>query len=66
MLYCVSIFIKIVEPKMEKKKLNDIYLDDKITKEAYDDKYSEISNGKITGLMFFWNRWLLSLLCSKL
>lgn len=32
---------------MEKKKLTDIYLDDKITKEAYDDKYSEISNGKI-------------------
>ena len=53
MLYCVSIFIKIVESKMERKKLTDIYLDDKITKEAYDDKYSEISNGKITGLMFF-------------
>lgn len=32
---------------MEKKKLTDIYLDDKITKEAYDDKYSEISKGKI-------------------
>ena len=32
---------------MEKKKLTDIYLDDKITKEAYDDKYSEISNGKL-------------------
>ena len=49
MLYCVSIFIKLVESK----KLTDIYLDDKITKEAYDDKYSEISNGKITGLMVF-------------
>lgn len=32
---------------MEKKKLTDIYLDDKITKESYDDKYSEISNGKL-------------------
>ena len=27
-----------------RKKLTDMYLDDKIPKEAYDDKYSEISN----------------------
>lgn len=32
---------------MDKKKLTDIYLDDKITKEAYDDKYSVISNRKL-------------------
>lgn len=28
----------------KRKKLTDMYLDDKISKEAYDDKYSEISN----------------------
>ena len=28
----------------KRKKLTDIYLDDKISKEAYDDKYSEIGN----------------------
>ena len=28
----------------KRKKLTDMYLDDKIPKEAYDDKYSEISN----------------------
>ena len=27
----------------KRKKLTDMYLDDKITKEAYDDKYSELS-----------------------
>ena len=27
----------------KRKKLTDIYLDDKLTKEAYDDKYSELS-----------------------
>lgn len=30
-------------PSLEKK-LTDMYLDDKISKEAYDDKYSEIGN----------------------
>lgn len=29
---------------MKRKKLTDMYLDDKICKEAYDDKYSEIGN----------------------
>ena len=29
---------------MKRKKLTDMYLDDKISKEAYDDKYSEIGN----------------------
>ena len=28
----------------KKKKLTDMYLDDKISKEAYDDKYSELGN----------------------
>ena len=28
----------------KRKKLTDMYLDDKISKEAYDDKYSEIGN----------------------
>lgn len=27
----------------KRKKLTDMYLDDKLTKEAYDDKYSELS-----------------------
>ena len=27
----------------KRKKLTDIYLDDKLTKEAYDDKYRELS-----------------------
>ena len=29
--------------KKKRKKLTDMYLDDKLTKEAYDDKYSELS-----------------------
>lgn len=29
--------------EMKRKKLTDMYLDDKLTKEAYDDKYSELS-----------------------
>ena len=28
----------------KRKKLTDMYLDDKISKEAYDDKYSELGN----------------------
>ncbi|WP_270853676.1 hypothetical protein [Roseburia hominis] len=31
----------------KRKKLTDMYLDDKLTKEAYDDKYSELSKNWI-------------------
>lgn len=33
----------IVSLEKKRKKLTDMYLDDKLTKEAYDDKYSELS-----------------------
>lgn len=40
-LKCIEKDIASLEKK--RKKLTDMYLDDKLTKEAYDDKYSELS-----------------------
>lgn len=40
-LKCIEKDITSLEKK--RKKLTDMYLDDKLTKEAYDDKYSELS-----------------------
>ncbi|MFQ8647531.1 MAG: hypothetical protein ACLR9U_01750 [Lachnospira sp.] len=45
---CLGFLLKRIEKDIaslekKRKKLTDMYLDDKLTKEAYDDKYSELS-----------------------